>query len=228
MRSPLLLLPLLTTLLTAAPSTPNVVLVMCDDLGWGDVGFNGNKVIKTPQLDKMAAKALRFSRFYSASAVCSPTRASCVTGRNPYRVGVPTANAGHIRSEELTLAELLKKRGYTTGHFGKWHLGTLTKTIKDANRGGPKGVAHYAPPQDHGFDACFSTESKVPTYDPMLKPSESASGKCWDYIKDPDKAFPYGTRYWNKHPEVVTKMTATLDAWRASCKRSNDGGDYRN
>ena len=109
------------------------------------------------ELNAMAKKGLQFNRFYAAAPVCSPTRASCITGRHPYRYGILNANSGHMKTEELTLAELLKKQGYITGHFGKWHLGTLTKTIKDANRGGPRGKKHYSPPQLNGFDICFST-----------------------------------------------------------------------
>jgi arylsulfatase A-like enzyme len=153
----------LVSITTQAAEKPNVILIMCDDLGWGDVGFNGNKTIRTPHLDAMAKAGLKFNRFYAAAPVCSPTRGSCVTGRHPYRYGIPFANSGHMKPEELTLAELLKKQGYTTGHFGKWHLGTLTKTVKDANRGGPRGAKHFSPPQANGFDVCFSTESKVPT-----------------------------------------------------------------
>jgi len=134
-----------------AEESPNVILCMCDDLGWGDVGFNGNTVIQTPHLDKMAASSLKFNRFYAAAPVCSPTRGSALTGRHPFRYGVFFANTGHMRAKELTLAEELKGRGYTTGHFGKWHLGTLTTTEPDANRGGPKGKAHFAPPWKNGF-----------------------------------------------------------------------------
>ena len=156
------LLCLITTALglsgALAAEEPNIVLIMCDDLGWGDVGFNGNKVIRTPHLDAMAKGGMKFNRFYAAAPVCSPTRGSCITGRHPFRYGIPFANSGHMKPEELTLAELLKKQGYTTGHFGKWHLGTLTKTVKDANRGGPRGAKNYSPPQVNGFDACF-TES---------------------------------------------------------------------
>jgi arylsulfatase A-like enzyme len=178
-----------------AADRPNIVLVMCDDLGWGDVGFNGNKVIRTPHLDAMAKNSLRFTRFYAAAPVCSPTRGSCLTGRHPYRYGIYFANTGHLKTEELTLAELLKKHGYATGHFGKWHLGTLTKTEKDANRGGPRGVKNFSPPQANGFDVCFSTESKVPTWDPMLRPKGNNSRKWWDPAK---KNVPYGTAYWNE------------------------------
>ena len=84
---------------------PNIILIMADDLGWGDVGFNGNNIIKTPNLDELASEGIIFNRFYSASSVCSPTRASVLTGRNPYRTGIPTANKGFLRPEEVTLPE---------------------------------------------------------------------------------------------------------------------------
>ena len=188
---------------SCAAEKPNIILVLCDDLGWGDTGFNGNKIIRTPNLDKMAASGLKFNRFYAASAVCSPTRASVVTGRHPYRLGILGANSGRMLPQEYTLAELLKKLGYKTGHFGKWHLGTLTKTIKESNRGGPRGVKHYSPPWENGFDVCFSTEAKIPTYDPMLKPKDKANRRGWEYIQDDSQAVPYGTHYWNQSGEIV-------------------------
>jgi len=172
---------------------PNIILCMADDLGWGDPGFNGNKIIKTPHLDAMAKAGLRFIRFYSAAPVCSPTRGSCLTGRHPYRYGIFSANVGHLPKEEITLAEALKTQGYTTGHFGKWHLGTLTTAEKDSNRGGPRGAKHYSPPWENGFEVCFSTEAKVPTYTPMKAPKTNQ---------------PYGTYYWRQDG---TKVTRNLD-----------------
>ncbi len=160
---------------------PNVVLLMADDLGWGDLGVQGHPQLHTPHLDRMAADGARFTRFYAAAPVCSPTRASCLTGRHPIRADIPSANRGHLRADEVTLQGLLKKAGYRTGHFGKWHLGTLTKTLVESNRGGPRGAAHFAPPWERGFDVCFSTEAKVPTFDPMRHPETGA---------------PYGTHYW--------------------------------
>ena len=172
-----------------APVRPNVILVMADDLGWGDLGCYGHPDLKTPHLDALAADGLRFTRFHAAAPVCSPTRASCLTGRHPFRAGIRGANSGHLGVDEVTLQGLLGKAGYRTGHFGKWHLGTLTKTLKESNRGGPRGVAHFAPPWQRGFDVCFSTEAKVPTFDPMKSPK---GGK------------PYGTHYWNQQGERVT------------------------
>ncbi len=78
-----------------AARRPNVILMMADDLGWGDVGYNGHPHLKTSNLDAMAAAGLRFNRFYSAAPVCSPTRGSCLTGRHPYRYGIFFANVGH-------------------------------------------------------------------------------------------------------------------------------------
>ena len=92
-----------------AADRPNIVLIMCDDLGWGDVGFNGNKVIRTPHLDTMAKQSLRFERFYAAAPVCSPTRGSCITGRHPYRYGVYFANTGHMKPENLRWRSYLKR-----------------------------------------------------------------------------------------------------------------------
>lgn len=171
-------------------SKPNIILCMTDDQGWGDTGYNGHPTIKTPNLDKMSKSGLRFDRFYAAAPVCSPTRGSAITGRHPYRYGIFFANKGHMLDEEITLAEAVKTQGYTTGHFGKWHLGTLTTTMTDSNRGRPGKTEHYSPPQDNGFDVCFATEAKVPTWDPMKK--------------TPGSSEHYGTHYFNETGQVVT------------------------
>lgn len=173
---------------------PNIVILMADDQGWGDVGYNGHPHLKTPHLDAMAQNGAVFSRFYSAGSVCSPTRASVMTGRHPSRMGICSANCGHIKDQEITLAEMVKEKGYRTGHFGKWHLGTLSREVLDANRGGKKqNDIHYAPPWDHGFDVCFSTESKVPTWDPMITPPQSAE----DVKATLTEGGPFGTYYWS-------------------------------
>lgn len=103
---------------------PNVVLIMSDDQGWGQTGYYGHPVLQTPNLDAMAANGLRFDRFYAASPVCSPTRASVLTGRAPDRAGVPEHGFA-LRRQEKTLAQALQAAGYATGHFGKWHLNGL-------------------------------------------------------------------------------------------------------
>lgn len=181
---------------------PNIILIMADDQGWGDVGYNGHSYLKTPNLDKMAANGAQFNRFYAASAVCSPTRGSVMTGRHPLRYGICFANCGHVRSEEITLAEMVREQGYTTGHFGKWHLGTLTRDILDANRGGrPENNEHYAPPWEHGFDVSFVTESKVPTWNPMVTPSKLAEDVSNSLVEGEH----FGTYYWTGPGQIETE-----------------------
>jgi len=109
---------------SSSPPRPNFILCMADDQGWGDVGYSGNPVPKTPTLDDMASSGLRFDRFYAAAPVCSPTRGSVLTGRHPNRFGC--FSWGYtLRPREVTVAEALKRAGYVTGHFGKWHLGSV-------------------------------------------------------------------------------------------------------
>ena len=110
-----------------AANRPNIVLVMADDQGWGDMAYNGHPVLKTPNFDAAAAAGLRFDRFYAAAPVCSPTRASVMTGRHPNRMGVFKWGFP-MRPQEVTVAEVLKSNGYATGHFGKWHLGSVRNT----------------------------------------------------------------------------------------------------
>ncbi len=107
-----------------AATHPHIVLVMADDQGWGQTGYYQHPVLKTPNLDAMAASGLRFDRFYAGAPVCSPTRASVLTGRANDRTGVESHGYA-LRRQEITIAQILGKAGYTTGHFGKWHLNGL-------------------------------------------------------------------------------------------------------
>ena len=110
----------------AADERPNIVLAMADDQGWGDMAYNGHPHLKTPHFDALAREGVRFDRFYAAAPVCSPTRGSVLTGRTPNRFGC--FQWGHpLRPQEVTIAEALKNAGYRTGHFGKWHLGSVQK-----------------------------------------------------------------------------------------------------
>ena len=159
-----------TSLWAQNNNKPNIILIMADDLGYGDVGYH-NPIIKTPSIDKMAKEGVQFNRFYVSVPVCSPTRGSILTGRNPYRYGIYSANVGHLKKEELCLAEVLKAADYRTGHFGKWHLGTLTTAETDGNRGRLNDSSHYSPPWRNGFDVSFSTEARVATWDSLVTPA---------------------------------------------------------
>jgi len=150
-----------------AQKKPNIILIMADDLGYGDVGFNGNEIIKTPAMDAMAASGMTFTNFYAGGPVCSPTRGTVLTGRHYFRYGIFSANIGHLPKQEVALPEVLKQEGYTTGHFGKWHLGTLHK---EKSPKGPKRkpLENYSPPSFHSYDESFVTESAVATWNPSV------------------------------------------------------------
>ncbi|MDZ8117703.1 sulfatase-like hydrolase/transferase [Pontiella agarivorans] len=116
-----------------AVEQPNIVVIVADDLGYGDIGCYGSETIKTPHIDALAANGLRFTDFHSNGAVCSPTRASLMTGRYPHRTGVTSVITAHkhrhagLALEETTIAEVVKSAGYRTALFGKWHLGYQPK-----------------------------------------------------------------------------------------------------
>lgn len=113
-------------LLAAPARSPNIVFILCDDLGFGDLGVYGSR-IRTPNFDRLASEGVRFTNFCSADPVCSPSRAALLTGRYPTRVGVPRVlfpqDADGLSLDETTLADILKARGYSTMCIGKWHLG---------------------------------------------------------------------------------------------------------
>ncbi|MEE3181750.1 MAG: sulfatase-like hydrolase/transferase, partial [Planctomycetota bacterium] len=123
------MLSLILTLLVANTATakakkPNVILVITDDQGYGDVGAHGNSMIKTPHLDKLHSVSVRLTDFH-VDPTCSPTRSALMTGRYSTRTGVWHTNMGRsiMDGSELTVAEIFKAAGYATGMYGKWHLG---------------------------------------------------------------------------------------------------------
>lgn len=147
------------TVFAGAAGRPNIVLVMADDQGWGDMAYNGHPDLKTPNFDEASRTGLRFDRFYAAAPVCSPTRASVMTGRHPNRMGV--FKWGYpMRPQEVTLAEALKSVGYSTAHFGKWHLGSV-RNDSPANPGRNGFDEWLSAPNFYDNDAVLSDKGKA-------------------------------------------------------------------
>ncbi len=193
-----------SSITTSIPSKANVILLMSDDQGWGDVAYNGNKIIHTPSLDNMVKNSIKLDRFYAAAPVCSPTRGSVLTGRHPFRYGIEWAGIGHMPQNELTIAEVLSNNGYHTGHFGKWHVGELSKTVNQSYfEGDLANPAHYSPPWENGFDESFSTESMMPTYNPYYYQGGEHGTKNYRHLQNEPAAlgqktggFRWRDHYW--------------------------------
>lgn len=142
---------------------PNVVFIFCDDLGWGDLGAYGNREIQTPHINRLAKEGTRFTQFYVAAPVCSPSRAGLVTGRFPGEVGIHYAIGGPagtqynsvpwLDADLPTIYDTFKRAGYVTGHYGKWHMGHS----EDAS-------VNVPPPSDYGITESGTTHSSGPGF----------------------------------------------------------------
>jgi arylsulfatase A-like enzyme len=147
--------------LLTAQTRPNIVFILADDLGYADLSCYGSKIIATPNLDKLAKEGVQFTRFYAPAGVCTPTRASLMTGCYPKRLGLhiavlpPNTHSG-LNPNEVTIAELLKEEGYTTGCIGKWHLGLLNEVKPNA-----QGFDYYygMPGSNHGRSDLYRNET---------------------------------------------------------------------
>ena len=142
-----------TTRAAKAAERPNFVVILADDLGWGDLACYESAKIKTPNLDRLAQQGTRFTDHYAGAPNCSPSRTGLMTGRTPFRVGVynwiPEPSPMHLRASEVTVATLLKRAGYATCHVGKWHLNGLFNSNQQPQ------------PSDHGFEHWFSTQNNA-------------------------------------------------------------------
>lgn len=206
-----------------AAERPNVVLVLADDLGWGELGCYGNPRAITPNLDRFAAEGLRLTDCHSASSVCSPSRSAILTGRMPYRNGVftwiPEGSPIHLRADGRTLPALLRSAGYDTCHVGKWHLnGTFNAP------GQPQ-------PSDHGYDWWLGTQNNAaPSHDHPTNfvRNGEAIGRADDYSapfvvseavgwlrRRPDPGRPFLLAVWTHEPHFPISSDARFEARHA-------------
>lgn len=198
----------------AADAPPNVLVILCDDLGYGDLGCFGSPIVKSPHIDRLAAEGVRFTDCHSAGANCSPSRCGLMTGRTPYRAGIynwiPENSPMHLRPSEITLATLLKARGYQTAHVGKWHLN------------GQFNSPEQPQPGDHGFEHWFSTQNNAapdharPTNfvrngTPVGPTSDYSSGVvvneaiAWLSRRDPSRPFFLYLCFHEPHEPIATE-----------------------
>ncbi len=198
----------------SAQKQPNFVVVLCDDLGYGDLGCYGHPHIKTPALDAFAQEGVRLTDCYAAAPVCSPSRAGMLTGRTPHRCGVfdwiPEKSPMHLPADEVTVAALLKDAGYTTCHVGKWHCNGMFNQPEQPQ------------PGDQGFDHWFSTQNNakpnhhqpvnfvrngepVGAIDGYSSPIIAGEATRWlNEIRDPDKPFCLFVWFHSPHEPVAT------------------------
>ncbi len=166
---------------SSAAERPNIVMVFIDDMGWGDFSCFGNQEAKTPNFDRMAAEGIRFSQFYVNSPICSPSRCALTTGQYPQRWRITSflnnradnerrGMAQWLDPKASTLARILQRSGYATGHFGKWHLG------------GQRDVDDAPPISAYGFDESLTNfEGMGAKLLPLtLKPGATEPGRIWD------------------------------------------------
>ena len=168
-------------------SRPNIVLILADDLGYGDLACYGSAKNLTPHIDGLARDGVRFTDFHSASAICTPTRVSILTGRYPARFGITRAfrdtKEEFLPPDVITLPKLLKQAGYATAHVGKWHLGGLQKSDIADRASGPPG------PLEHGFDHYLAMNEEPEPRDRLVR-ARGVYHQGGQYLLRDDKTIP--------------------------------------
>ena len=231
MLSKLLITIVLATVLQVSSSgqanQPNIVLILADDLGYGDLANYGHRHIKTPHLDQLAKEGIKFTNFYSPSPLCSPSRAAILTGRTPYRTGIqswiPQGQDIYLHRQEITIATVLKENGYQTFMAGKWHLN------------GGLGDNKHPQPEDHGFDKWLACHAfPLPTHknpinffedgEPLGQldgfSADIAIDKSIEYLSERDKKRPFFL--YLPMAEVHSEI-ASPDAFNAQYSQFTDG-----
>ncbi|MEN8156720.1 MAG: sulfatase-like hydrolase/transferase [Bacteroidota bacterium] len=177
------------------PTQPNIIILLADDLGFGDLSSYGSQSIHTPNLDALASEGIRFTQFYAGSAVCTPSRACLMTGKFPLRFNIRQHfrdSSEHMPPSSLMMSELLKDNGYKTAHVGKWHLGGLRPRDYEARKAGK--IANPGPLQ-HGFDHSLTSIEGAPIRPKIMKDRRMYrdGGK---YLVRDDERIPEITRHW--------------------------------
>ena len=197
-------------------SPPNLIVLLADDLGYGDLSIYGSPDVQTPHLDKLAQRGMRFTRFYAGSAVCTPSRASLLTGRFPLRFDIRAhfADTGeYLPPEAQTLPDVLREVGYATAHIGKWHLGGLREEDFTARAAGRPAIPG---PLQHGFDHALTSIEGAPIR-PMLIQERKLYREGGRYLVRNDQRVPESDKHWTEIK--IDEAIRLIEGWQSA-----DGG----
>lgn len=194
----------------APPTPPNVIMLLADDMGYGDLSCYGSQSIETPHIDSLARQGMRFTHFYSGSAVCTPSRACLLTGKFPLRFDIRqhfTDNEEHLPEGTVTLPKLLHEAGYATAHIGKWHLGGLRPQDYEARQ---RNEPANPGPLQQGFDHYLCNIEGAPIR-PMLVKDRKLYHEGGKYMVMDDKRPPENKKHWTEIK--VDEAIRLIDGW---------------